>query len=272
MDNYIISDKEFKLFADLVYTKTGINLFDGNKKQLIQSRVSKVLRKRDIPSYKAYYDIIQADNSGDELMEFINLISTNVTNFFREEKHFDFMKAVWHPHFHYRHSEPVRIWCAASSSGEEPYSISITMQELVGDKYPYDIFATDISTKVLTLAKKAIYPDKAVENLDKNLVRKYFQKGSGNAAGYVKVKPAVASHVRFDKLNLIEPFTHKVNYDMIFCRNVMIYFDGPTKEKIINRFYDFMHPGAYLMIGHSESLNGLKHPFQYVQPATYRKM
>jgi chemotaxis protein methyltransferase CheR len=182
------------------------------------------------------------------------------------------MKNVWHSNFSYKHSEPVRIWCAASSSGEEPYSISITMQELIGDKYKYELLATDISTKVLKIAMKGVYPDKAVENLDKSKIKKFFQQGKGNAAGYVKVKPCIQTPVKFDKLNLIEPFVHKQNFDMVFCRNVMIYFDNPTKEKIVNRFYDYMNKGAYLMIGHSESLNGLKHNFQYVQPATYRKV
>jgi chemotaxis protein methyltransferase CheR len=271
MDNYVISDKDFKLFADLVYNKTGINLFDGNKKQLLQSRVNKLLRKREIPTYREYYDIVANDHTGDELMEFINLISTNVTNFFREPKHFDFMKQVWFPNFNLKHSEAIKIWCAASSSGEEPYTLSITMYELVGDNYNYDIFASDISTKVLKIAKKGIYPMKAVEEMDHSLVKKYFQQGSGNASGFVKVKSNIQRHVRFDKLNLIENFTHPCNYDLIFCRNVMIYFDAPTKQKIVNRFFDFMNKGAYLMIGHSESLNGIKHPFQYVQPATYRK-
>jgi len=272
MDNYFLTDKDFKLFADLVYSKTGINLYDGDKKQLVQSRVSKDLRKREIPTYKDYYDIIIKDTSNQELEGFINLISTNVTNFFREEKHFDFLKTIWHLNFDYKHSEPVRIWCAASSSGEEPYSISITMYDLVADKYPYEILATDISTKVLKIAMRGVYEYKAVEKIPIEKIKKYFKEGSGNAAGFVKVKQNIQKPIKFERLNLIEPFSHKNYFDIIFCRNVMIYFDAPTKEKIVNRFYDYMHKGAYLLIGHSESLNGLKHPFQYVQPATYRKI
>jgi len=272
MDNYTISDHDFKLFADLVYNKTGINLYDGNKKQLLQSRVNKVLRKREIPTYRDYYDIIAKDTSGDELTDFISLISTNVTHFFREAKHFDFMKQVWFPNFPLKHSESIKIWCAASSSGQEPYCLSMTMYDLVADKYKYDILATDISEKVLKQARKAVYANKDIEGLDHTILQKYFQKGSGKAEGYVKIKPHITRSVHFDILNLIEDFTHPYNYDLVFCRNVMIYFDLPTKEKIVNRIYQYMNKGAYFMIGHSESLNGLKHSFQYVQPATYRKV
>ena len=267
---YVISDKEFKLFTALVYDKTGISLQDG-KKQLIQSRLNKVLRKREIPSYKDYYEIVKNDTSGEELIEFINLISTNVTHFFREEKHFEFLKTTWFNGFDFKHSTSVKVWCAASSSGEEPYSLSITLKELLGEKYPFEIYASDISTKVLNMAKKGIYPITSVENMDKTLIKKYFQEGQGKAQGYVKVKNNIQKHVSFHRVNLIEPFKLPHSFDLIFCRNVMIYFDAPTKESIVNRFDNFLNKNGYLMIGHSESLNGLKHPFQYVQPATYRK-
>jgi len=149
--------------------------------------------------------------------------------------------------------------------------LSITLKELLGDKYPFEIYASDISTKVLNMAKRGIYPITSVESMDKSLVKKYFQEGSGKAAGYVKVKNNIQKHVSFHRVNLIEPFKLPHSFDLIFCRNVMIYFDAPTKESIVNRFDNFLLKGGYLMIGHSESLNGLKHPFQYVQPATYKK-
>jgi len=269
--DYVISDKDFALFSKLVYDKTGINLAQGNKKQLLQSRVNKVLRKRNIATYRDYYDIVKNDETGRELEEFINLISTNVTQFFREEKHFDFLKEVWFKDFDFKHSQHVKIWCSASSTGEEPYTIAITMQELLGDKYGYDIFASDIDTTVLQRAAKGVYPVSSVEKMDKHLVKKYFQEGKNDAAGYVKVKDILKKHVKYQRLNLIEPFRLPTTYDIVFCRNVMIYFDTPTKQSIVYKFFDVMNNGAYLMIGHSESLNGFKHPFKYVQPATYRK-
>ena len=269
--DYIISDKDFDAFAKLVYDKVGIHL-TRDKKQLLQSRVNKVLRKRNITSYRAYYDIIKDDNTGDELVEFINLISTNVTHFFREEKHFDFIKTTWFNGFDFKFSNSVKIWSAACSSGEEPYSIAITMKELLGDKYPFEIYATDISSKVLGMAQRGVYPFAAVEKIDKTLLKKYFQEGKNASAGMVKVKNNISRHVSFNRLNLIEPFKLPHNFDIIFCRNVMIYFDLQTKESIVNKFYDYMNKPSYLMIGHSESLNGTKHPFQYVQPATYKKV
>jgi len=271
MMDYVISDKDFALFSKLVYDKTGINLAQGNKKQLLQSRVNKVLRARNIQSYNDYYHIVRDDTTGRELEDFINLISTNVTHFFREEKHFEFMRTQWYPNFDFKHSSSVKIWCSASSTGEEPYTIAITMNELVGDRYPYEIFASDIDTKCLQRAAKAVYPISSVEKMDKNLVKKYFQEGKNEAKGYVKVKDSLKKHVKYSRVNLIEPFRLPTTYDIVFCRNVMIYFDTPTKSNIVHKFFDVMNQGAYLMIGHSESLNGFKHPFKYIQPATYRK-
>jgi chemotaxis protein methyltransferase CheR len=269
--DYVISDHDFGLFAKLVYDKTGIDLSQGNKKQLLQSRVNKVLRQRKIDTYRDYYEIVKADTTGGELEDFINLISTNVTHFFREEKHFEFIREEWMQTFNFKEKRDVKIWCAASSTGEEPYTISITMKELLGEKFPYEIFASDIDTKVLKRAGRGVYPIASVEKMDKSLMKKYFQQGKGNAAGYVKVKDTIRKHVKYDRVNLIEPFKVPHKFDIVFCRNVMIYFDAKTKQSIVNRFYDVMNPNSYLMIGHSESLNGLKHPFKYVQPATYKK-
>jgi chemotaxis protein methyltransferase CheR len=269
--DFTISDQDFNLFAKLVYDKTGINLAQGNKKQLLQSRVNKVLRTRNIQTYRDYYQIIKNDSSGSELEDFINLISTNVTHFFREEQHFRFLREQWFPHFDFKSTNTVRIWCSASSTGEEPYSISITMKELLGDKVPYDIFASDIDTKVLQKASKGIYPLASVEKMDKSLLKKYFQEGKGNASGYVKVKENIRKHVNYHRVNLIEPFRLPHKFDIVFCRNVMIYFDTPTKQAIVEKFFNVMNPDSVLCIGHSESLNGFKHPFKYIQPATYKK-
>jgi chemotaxis protein methyltransferase CheR len=269
--DYTISDQDFNLFAKLVYNKTGIDLSQGNKKQLLQSRVNKVLRTRGIGSYKEYYEIVKNDSSGSELEDFINLISTNVTHFFREEKHFEFLREHWFPSFDFKRTNCVRIWCSASSTGEEPYSISITMKELLGDKFPYDIYASDIDTKVLQAASKGIYKFSSVEKMDKPLLKKYFQQGKGSAEGYVKAKENIRKHINYHRVNLIEPFNMPHKFDIIFCRNVMIYFDNPTKSNIVHKFFNLMNPESYLLIGHSESLNGFKHPFKYVQPATYMR-
>jgi len=269
--DYQISDKDFKMYVKLVYDRTGIVLND-DKKQLLQSRVNKILRKREIPGYAAYFELLKNDKSGQELTDFIDLISTNVTQFFREEKHFEFLRNVWFPNYDFKHSSTVRVWCAAASTGEEPYSLSMTLRELLGDKYPFDIYCSDISTRVLKHAQRGVYSTKGTEGIGKDLLKKYFLEGKGNSAGYIKVKPIIAKHVNFHQVNLIEPFRVPHHFDLVFCRNVMIYFDLKTKESIVNRFYDVMLRNSYLFIGHSESLNGMTHPFQYVQPATYKKV
>lgn len=268
--DFIITDQDFALFSKLVYDKTGINLHYG-KKQLLQSRVNKVLRKREIPSYRAYYEIVKKDSSGQELIEFINLISTNVTHFFREEKHFDFIKQEWFNNYDFKSKKSVKVWSAACSSGEEPYSIAITLKELLGESTPFEIYSSDISTKVLNMAQKGVYPFASIEKLNEQVLKKYFMEGKNSAAGYVKVKDNIKKHVTFHKVNLIEPFRLPFKFDIIFCRNVMIYFDLNIKELIVNKFFDVMNDNSYLLIGHSESLNGVKHSFNYVMPATYKK-
>lgn len=262
-----ISDSDFKRFSKLVYDKTGINLHDG-KKQLLQSRVSKVLRKRRIASYREYYDIIIADKTETELIDFINLISTNVTYFFREEKHFAYLRDVWanEP----RERGNVEVWSAASSTGEEPYSIAIELAEILGGP-KFNILGTDISTRVLDIAKKGIYTLDKLEKVPPHLVKKYFQKGTGSAQGYARVKKELRDRITYRKLNLIEEFPMRTMYDLIVCRNVMIYFDIPVKNGIIRRLQNRIKPGGTLFIGHSESLNGLKHELEYVAPAIYRK-
>ncbi len=268
--DFELTDQDFKKFSDLVYEKTGINLHYG-KKQLLQSRANKILRKRNINSYKDYFQIIINDKSNQELVEFINLISTNVTHFFREEKHFHFMKTVWAPEVLRSKKSAVDIWSAACSSGEEPYSVGITLSELFGTNVRWNIFASDISTKVLGMAQKGIYTKDKIDNIPAPLVKKYFQEGKGQAAAYVKVKNEIRNQISFSKVNLIEPFANIKSFDIIFCRNVMIYFDLPTKQMIINKLYHHIKPGGYLFIGHSESLNGLNTQFKYIQPATYKK-
>lgn len=268
---YNISDQDFKKFSDLVYQKTGINLHYG-KKQLLQSRVNKILRKRNIASYKDYYKLIVDDESSQELVDFINLISTNVTHFFREEKHFEFMKTIWYQHQIKQKNNKVDIWSAACSSGEEPYSIAIQLNELFdAQKTNISILASDISTKVLNLAKNGIYPYSRVENLPQHIVRKYFQKGIKNGEGFVRIKNNIKSQISFQSINLIEPFQGVKEFDIVFCRNVMIYFDTITKQHIVNRLTAHIKPGGYLFIGHSESLNGLSTGLRYVQPAIYQK-
>ena len=267
--NYTLSDHEYKHLADIVYSCAGINLGD-NKKELVHARLSKILRKRKLSGFREYITILKDDKSGDELVALLDAISTNVTHFFREKEHFNFLienicKDNCTGNF--------KFWSAGCSSGEEPYTIAITVLEyLLKSKTSMpQIIATDLSTKVLSKAIAGVYPMKAVENLDLSLVKKYFLKGSGNSAGKIKVKKEVAKMVTFERLNLIEPMPFREEFDVIFCRNVMIYFDNDTRQRIVNGFYNSLKSGGYLIIGHSESLSGIQHSYKYIKPTIYRK-
>lgn len=269
MINYTISDKDFKKFSELVYDKTGINLSEA-KKQLLQSRVNKILRKKNIATYSEYYDLVSKDQ--EELIHFIDAISTNVTSFFREEKHFQFMADVWAREF-LQDPKDVSIWSAACSSGEEPYSIAIQLFELFNkSKTELSILASDISTRIIAQAQKAVYSIDKLKNTDLEIVKRYFLKGKNKAEGYVRVKDDIKRIVQFNRINLIENYNMKKEFDIIFCRNVMIYFDNPTRQKIVNRLYHNLKNNGYLFIGHSESLNGIQHSFRFVSPAIYRKV
>jgi chemotaxis protein methyltransferase CheR len=267
--SYKLNDSEYKKLADIVYNCAGINLGD-NKKELVHARLSKILRKRKITGFQEYLSILRADTTGDELVSLLDAISTNVTHFFREKEHFNFLIENICPE---KCNNNFRFWSAGCSSGEEPYTIAITLREYLlktTSSIP-QILATDLSTKVLGKAIAGVYPMKAVENLDMSMVRKYFLKGSGKAAGNIKVKKDISKMVRFERLNLIEPIPFKQEFDVIFCRNVMIYFDNETRQKIVDGFYNSLKSDGYLIIGHSESLNGIKHPFKYIKPTIYRK-
>jgi chemotaxis protein methyltransferase CheR len=267
--NFVLSDSEYKKLADIVYNCAGINLGD-NKKELVHARLSKILRKRKISGFREYISILRDDKTGNELVSLLDAISTNVTHFFREKEHFNFLVENICTD---KCNGNFRFWSAGCSSGEEPYTIAITVLEyLMKSKTPPpQILATDLSTKVLSKAIAGVYPMKSVENLDMSLVKKYFLKGSGNSAGKIKVKKEVAKMVTFERLNLIEPLPFNQEFNVIFCRNVMIYFDNDTRQKIVDGFYHALKPGGHLIIGHSESLSGIQHSFKYVKPTIYRK-
>jgi chemotaxis protein methyltransferase CheR len=268
-DDFALTDSQYNKLSNLIYTTAGINLGD-NKKELVHARLCKVMRKRKISGFKEYIKILENDKSGNELVSLLDSIATNVTHFFREEKHFHFLIENISDK---GYNGGLRIWSAGCSSGEEPYSIAITLFEhILNQASPLPtIVATDISTKILSRAMQGVYPMKAVQKMDKSMLKKYFLKGKNTNDGVVKIKKEVSRIVSFERVNLIENFNFNAKFDVIFCRNVMIYFDSKTREQIVRKFYDALNPGGYFIIGHSESLNGLNHPFNYVKPTIYRK-
>jgi len=269
-----LSDEEFRRFSSLIYNKCGICLHEG-KKELVRARLNKRLRHTGIDNFKDYYNYLIKDDTGEELVVMLDAISTNKTSFFREIKHFDFLNEKVFPMYNEgKFGKKLRFWSAACSSGEEPYTLAMSIYEYFGTNSGYNmkILASDISTKVLSEAQMGIYPDDRLENIPPNIVRTYFQQGTGRQKGYLRVKPFLRDMIKFKRLNLMDDFPFKSVFHFIFCRNVMIYFDKNTQERLVNKFYECMQPGAFLMIGHSESLTGVKHPFKYIQPSIYQKL
>ena len=269
--DYSITPKEFEQFRALIYQECGISL-NESKKPLFVSRLSKRLRKLELNSFQAYYDLLAGQTESDELTLFLDLVSTNKTDFFREPKHFDFLREQILPTL--QSTRRIRIWSSASSSGEEPYTIAMTLYDSVPDpeQWDFQILASDISTRVLVRAASGVYEGERVRTLPTEIVERHFLKGRGDRAGMIKVKPHLTQMVRYRRINLMaDTFPIKSPLDLIFCRNVMIYFDRPTQAQLATKFYRYLKPGGYLFIGHSESLQLLNQPFKTVAPTIYQK-
>lgn len=272
-----INDYEFDLFRKLIYESSGIYL-NETKKTLLQTRLSRRLQATGCKSFYQYYRYIRDDPSGEEKVLMLNAITTNLTRFFRENEHFVFLEDLLIPELvvgkRDRKERHIRIWSAGCSSGEEAYSIGMTILRSIENYSVWDIkiLATDISTDILSRAQMGIYEAEKIKHLPPDIVREFFLRGTGKYEGYYKVKSFLKNLIVFRCLNLAGGvYTFQSRFDFIFCRNVMIYFDRQTQEKIVNRFYNCLENGGYLFIGHSESLNGISTPFKYVRPAVYRK-
>ena len=269
--NAAITDKEFALFKSLIYQQVGITL-DTPKKTLLVSRLGKRLRELGLPTYQAYYDCLSGKGGEEELTKLLDLISTNKTDFFREPVHFDFLREHILPQA--QAVKTLKIWSSASSSGEEPYTIAMTLFDAISDMSRWDIkiLASDISTRVLAKAASGVYEEERVSQLPQDLIRRFFLRGQGIQSGKLKVRPHVAQLVNFRRINLMDPtYPIRSALDVIFCRNVMIYFDRPTQARLMEKFFRYLRPGGYLFIGHSESLQWIEHQFTYLRPTIYQK-
>jgi chemotaxis protein methyltransferase CheR len=261
---------EFDQFRKLAYEKVGIDLRSG-KEQLVSARLGKKMRELRIRSYKEYYQHVQEDKTGEALIAMIDALTTNHTSFFREIAHFEFLRKNILPDI--RDRNQISIWCAASSTGEEPYSIAFSILDELGMKAlpKLQITATDISTRVLEIAKRGAYPAERFRDFPPQQLRSYLLRGEQKWSNWYLVRKEIRAAIAFNRLNLMDDFTHASSFPVIFCRNVMIYFDRPTQEGLVRRMSHFLEPGGYLLIGHAESLNGVSHSLQYVRPAVYRK-
>jgi len=273
-----LKDKEYQLLADLIYKKSGISLGD-NKKELVRTRFQKLIRQLGLKSFKEYYEYVVNDKSGSELVRMIDAISTNHTFFFREKDHFDFFSSQGLPDIVKKKAaagnRKIRIWCAAASSGEEPYTIIICILEAM-DTYGWDIkmLATDISTKVLAKAVEGRYRSNQLKEMSPLLISKYFDREDVAGEKLYRVKPELKSFITYRRFNLMRPqFPFKGKFDFIFCRNVMIYFDPPTQQNLVQKLLNFLDMGGYLFIGHSETLTGaVKNRVRTVGPALFQKV
>ena len=267
-----ISEEEFKQLAGFVKTHFGINLVH-EKKSLVVGRLFKVLVQNNFESFSEYFDYIISDTTGIAVVTLLNKITTNHTFFMREAEHFNYFKNKVLPHLSARvRDKDLRVWSAGCSTGEEPYTLTMIMDEYFGvekEIWNTKILATDISTNVLETAKKGEYLDEQIEMMPKQWKIRYFRKIDNKK--YILIDE-IRNEVIYRRFNLMDKtFPFKKKFHAIFCRNVMIYFDIKTKQELVNKFYDFTEPGGYLFIGHSESLNQIKTDFKYVMPAVYWK-
>lgn len=243
------TSQDFSRVRKLIYQHAGISLSEA-KSDMVYSRIGRRLRATGFNSFKAYLDNLEAQDDAAEWEAFTNALTTNLTSFFREEHHFPILAE----HLT-KIKGPIRIWCSAASTGEEPYTIAMTACEAFGTlKPPVEIIATDIDTNVLATASKGIYPYERVSKLSEERRQRFFQRGTGANDGAVRVRNELRSMIRFEQLNLLnDQWALKEPFDFIFCRNVMIYFDKPTQAKILNHFVPLMKPHALLFAGHSEN-------------------
>jgi chemotaxis protein methyltransferase CheR len=262
-----LSDQEFKQFQSMIYDIAGISMSPA-KKPLVSGRLAKRVKHHGFGSYGDYFRELTKESSRAELQVAVDLLTTNETYFFREPKHFDFLRNHILPQ--HPAGKPYRVWSAASSSGQEAYSIAMTLAEGLGDK-PWEITASDLSTRVLETGRSGHYPMEHAEDIPQQLLSRYCLKGVGAQNGTFLIERSLRSRVNFMQVNLNTALPKLGEFDLIFLRNVMIYFDIETKRQVVRRIMSLLKPGGYLLIGHSESLNGVVDDLQSVMPSIYRK-
>ena len=265
-----IEEAEFRLFRELIHRETGIQMKDA-KRSLVASRLGKRLRALSLGTFREYYELLQGPARAHELQEMVNCITTNKTSFFREDAHFGYLKRGLPEAAAQSTSRSVRIWCAASSTGEEPYSIAMTALEALGAGAGIRILASDIDTEVLKTAERGIYPEVSLETVPAEYRRRYFLRGTGEWAGYAQVKPELRAPVEFRQFNLIGPAAPLLGrFAAIFLRNVVIYFSRETQRGIFERLAGHLDPNGLLFVGSSESLFWLPDLYVPVSHAVYR--
>lgn len=267
MNQLTLSDKEFSQFRTMIYDIAGISMSPA-KKPLVSGRLAKRVKHHNLNSYDAYFQLLMKNGGDGELQMAIDLLTTNETYFFREPKHFDFLRDRILPER--KPGKPFRLWSAASSSGEEPYSIAMLLADVLGET-PWEIIGSDISTRILERARSGLYAMERAEDIPKHYLSRFCLKGTGTQDGKFLVAKELRNRIQYRQVNLNETLPKMGEFDVIFLRNVMIYFDMETKRQVVSRMIPLLNPGGYLIIGHSESLNGVTDELKVVMPSVYRK-
>jgi len=275
-----ITSQEFLLFRDLVYAHTGIAL-GPHKREMLKARLSRRLTALDLPNFGAYYRYLrEEDPNGEERARFVNAMTTKVTGFFREEHHFKYLTERWVPVRREQAlqggSRRIRIWSAGCSTGEEPYTIALTLRDCLAAglaSWDVRILASDIDTDALARASRGTYPVERAAPIPERLLARHLLRGTGANAGFLRVRPELQALITFRRINLMEdPWLIHTRFDAIFCRNVLIYFDRPTQQHLVNRLTHLLHEDGLLFLGHSESLHGMCPELEHVENTIYRRV
>lgn len=269
---FTFTDKDFNFIRQLVADRTGIVLNEG-KRDMVYGRLSRRIRQLKLDSYKTYCQYLK-DGNEDEMVEFTNAITTNLTSFFREPHHFEFLKSKLLPLLkNKKNGHRLRIWSAGCSSGEEPYSIAMVVKEIFQNMNNWDIkiLATDLDSNMVNTSKCGIYTEERITGISKNRIRKFIRRGRKDNDGLVKISNELQAMITFKQLNLMQEWPITGPFDIIFCRNVVIYFDKDTQRKLFARFSNLMTAGGHLFIGHSESLHNVSTQFKLLRQTMYQR-
>lgn len=273
--NAELSTKDFTKLSKFIYTQCGIKLPEY-KHVMLQSRVQKRLRALKIESFEEYIEFLfSKDGQQLELVHLLDVVTTNKTDFFREPVHFEFMQEHSLPEFIANGNSRMKIWSAGCSSGEEPYTIAMVLNDFAekNRSFSYDILATDLSTDILQKAAQAVYKKDRVATMPQYYLHKYFLKNKDAQKPLVKVIPALRNKIQYQRLNFMsDSYNTPKDFDLIFCRNVLIYFEREVQETVINKLCTHLKPGGYFFLGHSESIINMNVPLKQIKPSVYQKV
>lgn len=279
MINEKLSTRDFERLSNFIYDTLGIKMPES-KILMLQGRLSKRLRALGLSDFADYcHFLFSPRGQQEELVHLINAVTTNKTDFFREPSHFDYLVQTAVPTLKnlngYEERQKITLWSAGCSTGEEPYTLAMVLAELQAREsgFTYEILATDVSTKVLGVARRAVYPMERITPIDSLLRKKYLLRGKDRNNPQIRIVPELRKKIRFGKLNFMDKdFGLPTMVNIIFCRNVIIYFDKKTQKELMAKFCQYLHQGGYLFLGHSESLQGFDTPLSQVAPTVYRKL